>query len=184
MAVLIRHVWLLIVSLVLSLPALACADSELQLQEQEIKAGLLYNFLKYTQWPAVSTSTVICIYGKDPFEGYLQPIAGRSVNQTEIVLRKISTPKEVDNCSLLFLNDGERNAWPQMQKMLVGRAVLTVSDYEGFAEEGGMIEFGRKNDHISVSLNMEAVTAAHLHVQDRLLKLVTVIHPVPGNKGE
>ncbi|HEU5047197.1 MAG TPA: YfiR family protein [Rickettsiales bacterium] len=181
MALLIRQLWFFVLLLTAGFPAWVCADTELQLQEQEIKAGLLYNFLKYTQWPAAPRSMVICIYGQDPFEGYLQPIAGRSVNQAEIVLHKITVPQETEGCNLLFLNADEKTVWPQVQKTIAGKAVLTVSDYKGFAEEGGMIEFGRKNDHINVDLNMEALTAARLQVQDRLLKLVTVVHPVLGS---
>lgn len=162
--------------------AQAFAEENLQLQEAEIKAGLLYNFLKYTQWPVTSPSVVVCVYGEDPFGGYLQPIAGRSVNQHEIALHTVHTVDEMAACHLLFVNAAEKAHWPEVRKFLVGKSVLTVSDFEDFAQTGGMIEFGRKNDHISVDLNIDAVTAAHLSVGERLLKLVTVLHP-SGSEG-
>lgn len=181
MALLARKLWveILLLFLLAGVPVHSFAADVLQLHEQQIKAGLLYNFLKYTEWPASHPSMVVCVFGEDPFEGYLQPMEGRSVNQMEITLRFIHTVHEMDTCNLLFVNAGERKQWPTLQKALAEKNVLTVSDFEGFAASGGMIEFGKKNEHIDVDLNIDAVNATHLHVRDRLLKLVTVVHPSP-----
>src|SRR5581483_10691289 len=113
----------------------------------------------------------------DPFEGYLQPMAGRTVNQRSIAIRKVHDVQKTSTCQLLFVNANEKERWPQLRDFLKGKAVLTVSDFRDFIENGGMIEFGRKGNHISVDLNMGAVTNARLHMQDRLLKLVTVVNP-------
>src|SRR5688572_16690608 len=92
-----------ILLLVLSHSNPASAKEELELYEQEIKAGLLYNFLKYTNWPAAekSTSTMsVCIFGEDPFSGYLRPMEGRSVNQRVIKIISIHASSEVDKCNM------------------------------------------------------------------------------------
>jgi hypothetical protein len=162
----------------------ARADEALQLAEQKIKAGLLYNFLKYTEWPLGSTDgasspLVICIYGADPFDGYLQPMTERTVNQRDIKLHPIHEVTEASECNLLIINSHEESRWPQIRNFLANKSILTVSDMEGFAHAGGMIEFGRKNDRISVEINMQAVTASRLRVEDRLLKLATVVRAGP-----
>jgi len=156
----------------------AHADETIQLHEQEIKAGLLYNFLKYVDWPDnhAAAPMTVCVFGGDPFNGYLQPIAGRTVNQRKITIREIRDLPETSACDLLFINAAQKDHWPQMQKFLSGKTVLTVSDFSQFTDNGGMIEFGRKDDHINVSLNIDAVTAAQLRIEDRLLKLVTITH--------
>jgi len=170
--------------LLLTLPAWAYGADNLLLAEQEIKAGLLYNFLKYTDWPAGNMNNgapvAVCIFGADPFAGYLQPMAGRTVNQRPITIRMIHKIENAGACHLLFINADEKDRWPQLRDSLKGKSVLTVSDFSGFADSGGMIEFGKRNDHISVDLNIDALEAAHLHVQDRLLKLVTVVHSGVG----
>jgi hypothetical protein len=158
------------------------ADETLQLHEQEIEAGLLYNFLKYVEWPdAARTGTMtVCIYGDDPFKGYLKPMEGRTVNQRRIDLRTVHDSSAAAGCDLLFVNAAEKGAWPQLEKSLAGKTVLTVSNLDDFAQSGGMIEFGRTDDHIRVSLNLDAVAAAKLKVEDRLLKLVTVVQNASG----
>ena len=175
MAILNRLSMFLLCSLVLVAGGIAHAEP-LQLDEQKIKAGLLYNFLKYTDWPAADTTApmAVCIFGADPFGGALQPIDGRRVNQREITLRRAGTPAEAAACDLLFVNKSEEGRWPALRSALEGKPVLTVSDMGDFLDNGGMIAFDRRAQRIHASLNMPAVRAAGLSVQGRLLSLVTV----------
>jgi hypothetical protein len=157
------------------------AQENLRLVEQDIKAGLLYNFLRYTQWPgaAPTASALVCVYGRDPFAGRLQPMAGRTVNQRTIEIRAVRSVPELDACSLLFIDAEARERWPALRDHLAGRAVLTVSDFSGFADSGGMIEFTRIDNRIGMRINTEAVGAARLVVQDRLLRLANPTRRAP-----
>jgi uncharacterized protein DUF4154 len=162
--------------------SLARAQENIRLVEQDVKAGLLYNFLRYTEWPPARSNgaAIVCIYGQDPFSGRLQPMAGRTVNQRTIQLRSVREPGEMDACSLLYVNSEERAQWPRLRNYLAQRNVLTVSDYDGFATSGGMIEFTHANNHIAVRINVAAMEAANLTVEDRLLRLASVVgaaHP-------
>jgi hypothetical protein len=164
-----------------SMVAHAAAQDNLRLVEQDIKAGLLYNFLRYTEWPAphAQPNAVVCIYGRDPFEGRLAPMTGRTVNQQRIEVRAVRTYAEMDACSMLVVSADERARWPQLRAYLARRDVLTVSDYDGFARAGGMIEFTRLNNRVGVRVNVEAVQEANLAVQDRLMRLATAVRTGP-----
>lgn len=156
----------------------AHAAERLQLVEQQIEAGLIYNFLRYTQWPAgpagsATAPIVVCLLGGDPFAGHLQPMAGRTVNQRSIEIKTLSTIEETQPCALVFVNSDEMSRWPELRAALATKPMLTVSDYEGFADQGGMIEFTRVNSRVGVKINTDAVTAAKLRVEDRLLRLAT-----------
>jgi hypothetical protein len=156
----------------------AAAQDSRRLAEQDIKAGLLYNFLRYTEWPAqahAGATIDVCIYGRDPFAGRLAPMAGRSVNQRVIAVRSVRTSAEMRSCALVFINAEERAAWPALRTELARRSVLTVADFEGFARAGGMLEFTRANNRVGVVVNIDAAHAAQLEVQDRLLRLATVV---------
>jgi hypothetical protein len=160
------------------LPAGAAAQQNLRLAEQDIKAGLLYNFLRYTQWPAAARpdqNMVVCVFGGDPFAGRLEPMAGRTVNARTIVLRAVRADRELDACALVYINANSRSEWPRLRSYLARRSVLTVSDFDGFATSGGMLEFAHVNNRISVRVNVEAAEAANLAVQDRLLRLASVV---------
>jgi hypothetical protein len=157
-------------------PAPAVAQDGVRLAEQDIKAGLLYNFLRYTEWPPRSgEAVVLCVFGGDPFSGRLTPMSGRTVNGQAIRLRFIDAQTEIEGCSMLFVNAEERAAWPGLRTYLTRRHVLTVSDYDGFARSGGMIEFTRANNRVGMRINVGAAQAANLVVQDRLLRLGSVV---------
>ena len=169
----------------LALTPVVQAQENIQLVEQEIKAGLLYNFMKYTDWPSdraqePNAPIMVCLLGGDPFAGRLQPLAGRTVNQHVIELRNLRTVEEAGMCSLVFIHANEKPQWPQLRAALAGKSMLTVSDFQGFADAGGMIEFTRIENKIGVKIDTGAVTAAHLQVQDRLLKLANAVRGGAG----
>jgi hypothetical protein len=99
----------------------------------------------------------------------------RTVNQHPIDVLKISKISQADKCHLLFVSDEQKGSWPQLHDSLAGKSILTVGDFSNFAETGGMIGFSRKDNRIVAQLNMESLGKANLKVQERLLKLVTVI---------
>ncbi len=176
-------IYILVVVFLFSASQAQSKDS-IRLYEQEIKAGLLYNFLKYTNWPSenlASESNVmsLCIFGEDPFSGYLQPMEGRSVNQRIIKIRNVNSLNALADCNMLFVNSEEESSWPKLREYLSGKNILTVSDISGFTSYGGMIEFTRNDERVSIKLNQSAIKTTKLSVQDRLLKLATV---VSGNK--
>lgn len=169
----------------IALASPAQAQDSLQLVEQEIKAGLLYNFMKYTDWPQgrgqePNAPLVVCLFGGDPFAGHLQPMAGRTVNQHAIELRNLRTIDEAGTCSVVFIHANEKLQWQQLRATLAGKPMLTVSDFQGFADSGGMIEFTRIENRIGVKIDTAAVAAAHLQVQDRLLKLANAVRSGAG----
>lgn len=153
----------------------------LQFYEQEIKAGMLYNFLKYTVWPdsdaAGAGSITVCLFGGDPFGGYLDKTRGRTVNQKTIIVRNIHAINDAAACNLLFINAGRKDDWPAISAHLSGKSILTVSDFDGFTRAGGMIEFRRRQERVNVEINIRAIQQARLTVKKRLLRLANVISP-------
>ncbi len=174
---------LVAVIFLIPLGSFAEEQSQMQLSEQKIEAGLIYNFLKNTEWPPgkmgpPSSPLVVCILGTDdPFNGYLQPIESRTVNQRTIKLRHISNTEETGGCHMLFIGSDEQAQWPALHTFLAQKSVLTVGDFDGFSSSGGMIEFGTENDHIQIWLNVEAVSLSHLHIFDSLRRLAKTTHP-------
>src|ERR1044071_1171387 len=109
------------------LVASARADDNVQLIEQKIKAGLIYNFLKYTQWPAGSRQTtgpiLVCAWGGDSFDGNLQPMAGRTVNERSIEIRDVHAAADLAPCALLVFNGSKKAEWPQLKAALGAQSI-------------------------------------------------------------
>jgi hypothetical protein len=152
----------------------------LELYEEKIKAGLVYNFLKYTVWPAEALSGSngrlrVCLLGDDSSDGYLYPLEGRTAQQYVIVITRIGSVSDAANCSLVFVHRSQEGALPRLFQFLKGKHVLTVSDIGRFAEQGGMVELGKDNDKISLLINKRALDSSGLSIQSRLLKLARMV---------
>jgi hypothetical protein len=163
--------------LLLPLPrAVFAADSALQLNEQTIKAGLVYNFLKYTTWPPDSSphrkgSLIVCLFGAAPSNSYLQPLQGQTAQQAVISLVRKSGAGDMKECSVIFVDSDGEAQLPALLASIKGEHILTASDIDGFARMGGMVELTMVDKRVALFVNNKAVEAAGLSIQGRLLNL-------------
>lgn len=168
-------------------PGVQADEKSLQLYEQKIKAGIVYNLLKYTNLPEKTLPLIngklqICLYGEDLFEGYLSPLEGRTVQQITIAINSIKTPAEVESCSVVIIHHTQLHKLPQLLDTINKNHILSISDAKSFAQLGGMIELSKENEKISLYINTTAVAEADLSIQDPMLKLATIVTPLRQEK--
>jgi hypothetical protein len=185
MAILTRARRLPIAVLLLSLLSLfsefvSAQENTIQLYEQKIKAGLVYNLLKYTAWPKESALNTtgklqICLLGEDPFDGYLAPLEGRTAQQTPIAISHIKNTSETEQCSVIIIHRNQAHNLPELLRVIKGKNILTVSDIDQFAQQGGMIEMAKEGAKISLYINKNAVISSGLDIQDPMLKLAKIV---------
>lgn len=178
MAVL-RHYALILFAVILLVGGVGAPVAEaapLKLYEKKIQSGLVYHFLKNTNWPGSPLKPedlplYVCLYGSDPFEGYLNPIAGKTAQMRTIRLRKYIEMRDLADCHAVIIGTSETKELREILRTLQHLPVLTMSNIASFNKLGGMIEFGSKNDNIAVYVNNEAVRQAGLNISDRMLSL-------------
>lgn len=164
-----------------STPSRAQSAGHFELSEEKIKAGLVYNFLKYTTWPDSAgldqtRNMRVCLLGGDSFEGYLTPLHGRTAQQYTIRIDRIETAREGRKCQVIFINRNQAGKLPDILRTLRDAGVLTVSDLPRFAESGGMIELSMQKDkRIHLYINDGAARDSGITIQDRLLKLAEAV---------
>jgi hypothetical protein len=161
------------------------AQPHLELFEEKIKAGLVYNFLKYTTWPAdiVARSNGhlrVCLLGDDTSDDYLFPLAGRTAQQYVITIARVDNVAQTKDCSLLFVHRSQEDSLPALFRFLKGKHTLTISDIDRFAQQGGMVELGKDDEQVDLLINKKAVDSAGLVIQGRLLKLARLVN---GHNG-
>ena len=69
---------------------------------------------------------------------------------------------------------------PLLFKALEGHSVLTVSDMEGFAQQGGVINLVIRNQRLGFEINEDAAQRANLKISSKLLKLAKVVKDKEG----
>jgi YfiR/HmsC-like len=152
----------------------------LPMPEYQQKAAFLFNFAQFVTWPAQESShapLVIGILGDDPFGSYLdETVRGQKVNNRALAIQRFRRSTELRNCNILFISQSERYRAAEIVSSLKGRSILTVSDMDGFADSGGMIQFLTEQNKIRVRINLNAVKAANLKVSSKLLSVAEVAH--------
>lgn len=149
--------------------------------EYQVKAVFLFNFAQFVSWPSQNSSDapfLIGILGDDPFGSYLdETVRGEQVNNRGLTIQRFRRgSSEVRNCKILFISQSERDRASQIISNLKGRNILTVSDIDGFADLGGMIQFFTERNKIRMRINLDAVKAANLKISSKLLRVAEVAH--------
>jgi len=158
----------------------ASGQSE-QPSEYDVKAAFLFNFTKFVEWPESSfddshSPIVLGIIGDDPFGDSLpRMIAGQQVQGRSIVIRKERLGDDLRRCHILFVSASERQHRAQILASIEPSSVLTVSDIDGFAEAGGVIEFVTEENRVRFVVNLEAATESKLRMSAKLLALARII---------
>jgi hypothetical protein len=160
---------------------LACAASVGRAQppapsEPEVKAAMLLNFARYTDWPSAAfasatNSLVIGIVGKDPFGVILdKTCSGKSINGRSIVVKRLSADQNLTQCHLLFVPASEKRRQRDMLGKLRESPVLTVGEDDDFLDRGGAVQLLLKDGSVRFSVNLYAVKAARLRINSSVLQ--------------
>lgn len=171
-----------------------------QATEYEIKAVYLYNFLLFVEWPGPdddekedSGSTgnidgdrpvIIGIVGKDPFGKSFREVEGKRVlaGKRRLEVKRFGRYKkntDLSGCDLLFVCQSERKYFPEILRPLKGKPVLTVSEWSGFLEAGGMINLVKIKNKIRWEINRTPVKKALLKMSSQLLRNATQVVEIP-----
>jgi hypothetical protein len=69
---------------------------------------------------------------------------------------------------------------PALLRFLKGKPVLTVSDIQKFALQGGMVELVREDQRVSLYVNKDAADAAGIQIAGNILKLAKRVNTKRG----
>lgn len=153
----------------LALPGLA--DT---LSEDRVKAGFIYNFVKYTDWPAAATSggsLRVCSPGQQALSGELRQLQGRPALGRTIEVELAVRPEQWKTCQVLFIPGNDAKLATMAIESLARLPVLTVSDSAEFIDAGGMIGLKQMAGRIRFDINLGSTRRAGLGLSSQLLKL-------------
>jgi hypothetical protein len=149
--------------------------------EYALKAAYLFNFIQFIEWPsndlaAGNAPIVIALLGEDPFGGALdQVVKDKTVHGRRFEIKRIKNPGELRDGNVLFVCGSESKRIPEILGALRKRGILTVSDIERFAEQGGMINFFMETNRVRFKINPDAAEGAGIRISSQLLKLGMIV---------
>ncbi len=164
-----RWLWVMLASSVLGSALVFAAETA---SEQVVRAALLFNFIKFTEWPAEAGRPQlhplhICTATRDLAQiDALEELGTRQVRGKSLATVRYSKQA---NCDVLYVDSRQR--WLSIVEDKTTPHTLTVGGYAGFAADGGMIEIVLQEGGARFDINLAAAKRAELRFYPQLLKL-------------
>ena len=154
--------------------------------EFSLKAAFVYNFTKFTEWPAdalADPTLRIGVLGADSFgERLAKATSGRLAHARPIEIVHVSTESEMLRCQLVFVGRAEDQRVADVLKCVARHPILTVGEGERFVERGGMIRLKLKDNRVRFEVNVAAADSAGLRLSSNLLQLADGVVRAGGGK--
>ena len=152
-------------------------------REYQIKAAFLYNFVQFVKWPATAFSRSdapfnIGILGDDPFGPALDDtVQGDSIDGHRLTIMRSPRVEELKDCQMIFVSRSEESHAGEILAQLGSRPILTVSEAENFARQGGDIDFYISEGKVRFEINPRAAAQCGLKISSQLLALGKIVTP-------
>ena len=131
-----------------------------------------------TALPLAATQLTLCHVGEDDAaNGHgvdaLARLAGRKVNDREIVFKQLQSVAELKNCHIALIGELGRGAANRLSDALHNRAVLTVAMQRDAVSESPQIaiSLGIERDRMVFQVNEEYVKRTGLVFSSKLMRL-------------
>jgi hypothetical protein len=157
------------------------AEKALAQSEDGIKAAFLYNFAKFTEWPASafagdSAPVTVGFVGADSLaDKFEQNVAGKNANGRDFSVKRLTGAAGVESCQIVYVGDAGQTA--AVIAAAKGKPVLTIGSDDGFLSGGGMINFMKDGGKVGFDMDLTGVNAAGLKIDSKLRQ---VAHNVKG----
>lgn len=153
------------------------AQTDSQNLEYKIKVAYLYNFTKFISWPEQvntpedKTTFNICVLKHNPFGHALDLLNHKEVNGHKLITKISKSQDELDHCHIVYFPRNLHDEYISVLMKLAGKNILTVSDIEGFTQNGGHIGLSTVKGKVRFDINLGATKSADLVVSAKLLEL-------------
>jgi hypothetical protein len=164
-------------TIVCAFTSLASAEG---LTAAALRAAFLYNFAKFSQWPADALAPgqrlSLCVVGDAAVADALgQTIKGHAIEDHELTVIVLKVDESSAGCHLLYVSASEIKRSAALLLGAKRAPVFTVSDADGFAESGGVAQLIVENDRMRFAVNVAAAHRTRLNISSQLLSLATIV---------
>lgn len=148
--------------------------------DAESMPELIYKVGKFVRWPDASVASAggrfrLCILGNDEFGSTVDGLAGLKLQGQVVAIERLSAADAATSCQIVFIGRSESGSLDAILNSVAQSPVLTVSDIDGFAAQGGMVGFSPGNDGIKIEINSGASRRAGLDIGAQLMQRATLV---------
>ena len=148
--------------------------------ESQIKTAYVLNFAKFVEWPAGAIGAdrlTLCVVGNDVLGGALSALDGRKAGGHELhVVQRSNAGDNLRDCNIVFIGASEQRRFVAIIMTLGDSPALTISDIGDFAEKGGNIGLGYRDNKIVFEVNLGSIRKSRLRLPGQLLNLASYVY--------
>lgn len=144
----------------------------------EIHAAMLYNFIKYVQWPneGETGEFVVGVIGDDNvFNTLKQWYDGKPKGSKKYVIKKLSSPAESSDCQVVYVGKSKNKDFDTIKSTTAGKSILTITDGNGLGQKGSCINFKVVDGKLKFELNQATVNGSNLKISSQLSSMAILI---------
>jgi hypothetical protein len=144
----------------------------------EVYSMMVFNFVKYIQWPAGDNSKefVIGVVGNNEIYNTLTTwYAGKAKGTKTYVIKKFNSAEDVTDCQVIFIDKTKSNEFDAVNNKVRGKGTLVVTDRAGLGLRGSCINFKTVDEKLRFELNQQAIEASNLKVAGALTSMAILI---------
>lgn len=149
--------------------------------ERALKAVLFYKLplFVYRGEAEKMAEVGICTLGNAPLGSAVENLPDTLIDGRRVDFRALQSPAEAGDCGFLFIGRSESAKLDSHLRRLSGRHLVTVSDIDGFARAGGMVEFALRADGsgVHILINRKAAQKQGVEFNAQLLRLAKIVEP-------
>lgn len=159
------------------------AGQDAELPEYVLKAGFLFNFAKYVEWPAEAfegpqAPIRIGIAGEDPFGNLLErTLKDKVVNGRFFTIERYREAADVKRCHILFVARADKERVAAVLRRAQEPGILTVGEERGFAQAGGVVSILIEEGKPRLEVNLDAAQERKVTINAKLLKVAVLVKP-------
>ncbi len=158
--------------------ALAFAGKAQEQQAKDLHASMMYNFVKYIQWPteAESGEFIIGVFGEEDVYNTLKTrYDGKPKGNKKYVIRKLTTAADAGACAVVYLGKNKNREFDAIKAVTDGKSILTVTDSNNLGRKGSCVNFREIDGKLKFEINQASITTASLKVSTQLLSVAIVL---------
>ncbi len=144
----------------------------------EVYSMMVFNFVKYVQWPTNDNSKefVIGVVGNTEIYNTLSAWYGGKAKGTKTyVIKKFNNATEITDCQVIFIDKTKSGEFDAVNNKVKGKGTLVVTDRNGLGSRGSCINFKTVDEKLRFELNQQAIEASNLKVAGSLTSMAILI---------
>jgi hypothetical protein len=164
------------------------AEAQTPMDEAQVKAMFVYNFLKFVEWPSESVRTkdpfVVLIIGDGPTADATERfLESKTIGERPLFVRRAKWDHSLAGARAAFVVERDEKKLRRVLDAAAVAGVLTIGEGESFTTRGGVIGLLVENRKVRFDVDTTAAQVAGLRVSSKLLALTRVVRSSTDRTG-